>query len=61
MWICLMARSAAWPERRFTLRLRQMPLRRLPSDDQVKACKGVLSIEIRCNKVTDFLIPSAGN
>jgi len=24
-------------------------------------CKGVLSIEIRCNKVTDFLIPSAGN
>jgi len=24
-------------------------------------CKGVLLIEIRCNKVTNFLIPSAGN
>jgi len=24
-------------------------------------CKGVLLIEIRCNEVTNFLIPSAGN
>ena len=24
-------------------------------------CKGVLLIVIRCNKVTNFLIPSAGN